>query len=229
MNKGLRPILFLTFLIALLSSCNVTKYLAEEEELLVKNEIKFPEGAKIEEKKDLKYELTTLYRQRPNDKWLFFFRVPAWTYIRLENSIQDTASENSVERSLRKLFRKRVAEPPSVFKEELAEATAANMLNFLRNRGYFDAKVEYFKANSFSIDVRDGMYFNPEKDQDLLGVPEKKISVTYYVEPNERYYIDSVRFFSKDSAVHQILQEISGTSFLKKEEPLDGRLYDKEV
>lgn len=229
MNKSLRIFILLGIVTATLCSCNVTKYLAEEEELLVRNEIKFAEEAVIEEKKELRYELTTLYRQRPNDKWLFFFRVPAWTYIRLENSTPDTTSENSVERSLRKLFRKRVAEPPAIYNATLAQNTADNMINFLRNRGYFDAKVEYFKDNSFSIDVRDGMYFDPENDQELLGVPEKKVSVTYLVEPNERYYIDSVSFFSTDTAVNQILQEISNASFLKKEEPLDGRLYDKEV
>ncbi|MEZ5055985.1 MAG: BamA/TamA family outer membrane protein [Saprospiraceae bacterium] len=211
------------------SSCNVTRYLKEDEELLVKNEIKFPKGEKLEEEKELRYELTTLYRQRPNDKWMFFFRVPAWTYIKLEKTVQDTAFENSVERSLRQLFEKRLAEKPSIFNEELAKNTADNMLNFLRNRGYFDAKVEYFKENSFAINVKDGMYFDPVQDQDLIDVPEKKVAVTYYVQPNARYYIDTIAFLSTDSAVNSILQEIAPETHLTPGEPLDGRLYDQEV
>ncbi|MEO6189975.1 MAG: POTRA domain-containing protein, partial [Saprospiraceae bacterium] len=88
----------------------------------------------INEELKLKSELSTLYKQKPNRRWLFIFRrEKIYSYLQKKNKSKV-------------LFRKtleKIAEPPSILNEDLILATENNIHNFMFNKGYFDVNVDH--------------------------------------------------------------------------------------
>ena len=101
--------------------------------------------------------------------------------------------------------RRVIAEEPAIFDQNLREATEQSMTHFLQHKGYFN-------ANVFS-----------ERD-----VHRKKVEVTYHVTPGTQFTIDSVKFYSSDTLIHRILQEISDESILKKGIGVNSESYERE-
>ena len=62
------------FLLLLLSSCGTKKYLDPGQRLLKKNQVRFESTEKIKDHRGLKYDLSTIYKQKPNEKFLRLFR-----------------------------------------------------------------------------------------------------------------------------------------------------------
>ncbi len=114
------------------ASCNTTKFLGEDEYLLTKNTIKFKGKVKPENKRSLKYELSTLYRQKPNTN--LFFIPREWFYFKTQDPNDTTRLDNWQRRVL--------AEPPSIYDPTLTQETAQDMLFLLADRGYYDARVD---------------------------------------------------------------------------------------
>ncbi|MEL6864350.1 MAG: BamA/TamA family outer membrane protein [Bacteroidota bacterium] len=117
-----------------LSSCGTNKYLQPGQTYLNKNKIDFTSNSKVKNKGNLKYELSTIYKQKPNSRFLFLFRTRLWFHHR-SSSPSDT---NAIKR-----FMRRVSEPPAIYDEESANRTAQSMQYYLQNKGYYDAKVTY--------------------------------------------------------------------------------------
>ncbi len=141
-------ILFLSF-----CGCNTTKYLGEDELLLVKNEIVLTHAKEVKNKGNLAYELKTLYKQRPNRR--FFFVVPRqWFYYRT-NQPGDT--------SLLKNLQRRWAEQPAVFRDTLALATRDQMSYYLNYLGHFQAKVGYEPVEMSRRRVQVRYYVEPRE------------------------------------------------------------------
>lgn len=135
----------------LLVGCNTTKYLGEGEMLLVKNEMVITDAKEIKNKGNLKYELETLYKQRPNTR--FFFVVPRqWFYYRT-NSPADTSGLKN--------WQRRRAELPAIFQDSLAEATRAQMVYYLNYLGHFRAEVSYEAVQRGEKKVRARYYVDP--------------------------------------------------------------------
>ena len=101
---------------------------------------------------------------------------------------------------------KTFGEKPAVYSSAAQLETVQSMENFLYNRGYFRARVDAIE--------------NSEKG---------KTEVIYYITPNTRYRIDTVRYLSRDTAVQRLLRDIQPDSYLQPGEPVDSRLYDAEV
>ncbi len=197
----------------LLTSCGISKHLSEDEFLLTENKIIFPEG-KIENNKLIKAELATLYKQTPNSNWLFFVKVPTNFYFWNERTERDSTEDTNLEAALRRLINKRIAEPPAIYQQKLAETTRDNMKFYLRNKGYFDAEV------SFSYQSK-----KPRK-KDVIP---KEVKVTYEVFPGKRYMSDSIVFVAKDSNILNILNRYKESSKFWGNKPIDSGLYDAEV
>lgn len=120
-------------LLLLLQSCGVRKYLDVDEYLLTKNSIKLRTVEKLDNKRRLKYELSTLYEQKVNGN---FFSVPReWFYYKIQSS-SDTTRFNNWQLRV-------IAEEPSIFDEDRAGSTAEAMQRYLRSKGFFDAEVFY--------------------------------------------------------------------------------------
>ncbi|MBX2927336.1 MAG: BamA/TamA family outer membrane protein [Saprospiraceae bacterium] len=119
------PLLFLT-------GCNTTKYLGEDELLLVENEIILTHAKEVKNKRNLNYELTTLYKQRPNKNWFFIPRE--WLHFKT-NKPEHTSKF--------KKFLRRQSEPPAIFSDSLAQVTEMQMTSYLNYLGHFQARVNY--------------------------------------------------------------------------------------
>ncbi len=122
----------------LFSSCGTTRYLNEDEQFLKKNKIYLKHAQGIHNKKKLKYDLSTVYAQRPNRN--FFFVTRRWFHYHIAAK-SDTTKFN-------KWVLKKLAEPPAIFDTTLTQKTLANMKALMSQKGYFDAEVTY-KINNF--------------------------------------------------------------------------------
>jgi outer membrane protein assembly factor BamA len=223
-TNSLFPGLFVFWLLALWSftACNVTKHLDKDKDppLLQKNslEIKSTKSLPLDVRTALQYELSSLYRQKPNELSLLAFRTPArlWFYYKFRDKPSKSA----------KWVMKKIAEPPAFFDESLSIRTANNLKNFMAQRGYFDA------TSTYSVEFRDrrfyygdDLYFNPATDS-LSS--HANAQVTYTLQLGPQYLIDTVQFISRDSNALKILREIAGKSTLKKGGVLDSRSFEAE-
>lgn len=173
----------------------------EDEAFLTKNTIEFAKGEKIKDKSEIYYELSTLYKQKPNNNLL---NIPwiskRWFWYRNQGPADTTRYDKFVLRQF--------AEEPAIFDDDLAYETAKNMQFYLQNRGWFNAEVNHTRN------------FNNKEQQ--------KVAVTYHVNPNRRYRTDSLNLLSKDARVEGILKNIKSETLLKPDTPVDGRLYEQE-
>ena len=118
-------------LLALCSSCSTKKFLGENEFLLKGNSIVLKDAKKIKNKRTLKYELSTLYKQQKNGK--FFFIPREWFYFKLQDPNDTTRFD--------RWKRRYIAEVPAIYDEDLTSQTEQSMLYYLQYQGYFDAQV----------------------------------------------------------------------------------------
>jgi len=200
------------------SSCKTRKYLKDGETFLKENEIVFTDKQNVDNWRNLKYELSTLAYQKPNSKvfWVprryFYYKVENPNKRKIERRARKDAKriakgKDKKKRNFSNWIRKSIAEEPAIYDKDQADATAKKMEQYLYERGYFNPKVE----------------FEPP-------VPKKqKTVVTYEVTTNERYYFDTLSYSSKDTAIHQILQEIKEESIIESGAPVDKTLYDGEI
>ena len=172
---------YITFAIAILivlGSCNTRKFLKENEVLLTKNTIVFDSKEKILKKRSLKKELETIYKQKPNSKRLGLIRTNLWLHYKTD-SLKNPSK-------FQKWLRRKIAEPPALYSDKIAEATANSMKFYLQNKGYFHADVTYDKT---------------------IKKRKKQAAVTYTVFPNVQYTIDSVFFNSPDPKIQRVLND----------------------
>lgn len=195
--------LLVTFiLLTAISACNTTKYLDSGEAFLSKNTIVLNKKPKIKERNALFYELETLYKQRPNDNLLNIPWISKRYFWYRNQAPSDTTK-------YKKWVLRQFAEKPAVFDDTKAYETAETMKFYLQNRGWFNAEVYHVK--------------NRKKKEG------QQVGVTYFVNPKERYLIDTVNFISKDKEVEKILKSIKSDTKLETEKPVDGRIYEQEV
>jgi outer membrane protein insertion porin family len=199
-------ILLLILASLLLGSCNTYKYLdpLQDQAYLVENEIQLKSEHKIKKKGNLKYELTTLYKQKANDDFLFF--VPRqWFYYNL----QDTIDKSDFIKGWKRWQMRQFGQEPSIFNRSLMESSEENMKYYLQHKGYFNADVEAFV--------------------EYQGKSEQKIKVIYQVTPGKQLLIDSVAYFSEDSLVQNIVRNDQENSFLKPGSPVEVQSYEQEI
>lgn len=184
----------------ILSSCNVTRHLdeAKGERLLVKNTLELQSEKKMgfSTRSALTSELTPYFRQKPNRRTLGFFYTRLWFYYKYRDRHSSLAS----------FINKRVANTPVIFDSLLAQRTAANFKNQMKQRGYFLAEASYSSKN----------------------IGAHKIKAIYHLKLGPRYFVDNVNFTSQDSLILPILQATAGESLIKPGVPLDARIFDQE-
>ncbi len=123
--------------IAFLTSCNTTKYLADNDELLVKNTVRLVDPKSIDNRVDVAYQLSTLSRQQPNDNFLFLF--PRESFYLKNSKPKDTTR-------IDRFLRNTLGQPPAVYKDSLSRVSAEDMASYLQRLGYFKASV-YHEAD----------------------------------------------------------------------------------
>ncbi len=196
-------ILTILFICGIASSCGTAKKLKTNETFLRKNNIVLKSNKRIRGKRNLKYELSTIIKQQPNSRFLWLFKTRLWAYNKTQAKIQATGDTTKWNRWVMKT----IAEPPSVYNEKIADATAQSMQYYLQHKGYNDAVVTDTVKHNYR---------------------RKKSYVTYTATLNNIYKIDSVQFLSKDSAILSIIKQYREGSFLKKGQPVSKEVFDKE-
>ncbi len=193
--------LFLCLLPILLSSfgCNINKHLKSDESLIKKNDIVIKSDNKVKNKRGLKYELSTIIKQKPNRNWLGMKRGRLKAYYKVQDPGDTTKFDN--------WLRRVIAEKPTLYNKQQVESTAQSMQYYLQHKGYNDAIVT---------------------DTVRHKRKRKRSIVTYTAYLNNIYKIDSVFFLSKDEKIKKILYENTEETLLKKGEPVSKSLFDKE-
>lgn len=200
MNSTIRYIFFVFFILILGTSCGTIKHLEEGETLLRKNKVVIKNKKNVDNYNTLIYELGTQTYQKPNSRFLGLPSMGPWYYYRME-SRQDTTWWT-------RFVNKNFVEPPAIYSQDDAESSASSMELMMRKKGYFNAKVEY--------------------ETKIKGLRKKKMHVKYNIDPGKRYYYDTVRYVSKDTAIQNILNEIQAESLIKRGAPVDDQLYQNE-
>ena len=120
----------LGLLTLLLASCNVTKYIDEDEELLTGQRVTLTKGSKVGSRSDVLYELSTLAKQEPNGNFLFLF--PREHFYLANSKPKDTTR-------IDRFLRGTIGQPPTLYSDSLSRRSAELMADFMRYRGYFNA------------------------------------------------------------------------------------------
>lgn len=179
--------------------CNVTKHLdtSKGERLLTKNSLEFKAEKKVSlsTATALRYEMGGLYRQQPNSAVLGQ-KLRLYIFYSVENKTSKTAG----------WLRKKVAEPPVIYDDQLARQTAENFKNFMAQRGYFNATCTYHT--------------------DTTSRYKAKTAYTLHLGP--RYEVSTVQFTTKDSVVMDLLPVIRRDTRIKPGIPVDVREFDAE-
>lgn len=124
-------------LAACLASCNTSKYLTGDEELLIGQKVIVEDPKAVTNKADLTYQLSTIAQQKPNGN--FFFLWPR-EYFYFTNSEPGDSSR------FNRFFRKTIGQPPAIYSDSLSRNSARDMEDFLFRQGYFNAQA-YHEAD----------------------------------------------------------------------------------
>lgn len=177
---------------ALLESCTGVKHLSEGEKYYSGADVKFETVESVEGKIDLKQDLIEILAPKPNTKILgsrpsvFFYHL---------------AGEPKKEKGFKNWLKYKVGSEPVLLKDTRPERTASQLTNYLLNKGFFNAGVEY------EIE---------EKDHEA--------SILYTVFPQRAYHLRNIRYPETSGVYAEVIAEI------QKETLLDsGMRYDLEA
>ncbi|NMM50456.1 translocation and assembly module lipoprotein TamL [Marinigracilibium pacificum] len=227
MNRLL--LIILPLITLLLSGCLGTRYLEDNEKLLVKNKIKGDVNIPNS-------DLEPVIIQKPNKKLpIVPFAIYVWFYEtgeryydveEIRNDRQELinkfdrkitqAEKEKRKNKLQNKKRKKVAkidkkleegnllmrwgEPLSIFDSTLANSSAKAIEQLLINKGYFKAEVKY------SVDTTSN---------------SKKVVATYNLEPGEQYMIRNIEYDIQDSTLSEMLKNQNEITRIKTGIPYD--------
>ncbi|WP_137090604.1 POTRA domain-containing protein [Mangrovivirga cuniculi] len=230
MNKY--NLIILPLITLLLSGCLGTRYLEDNEKLLVKNKIKGEVNIPNS-------DIEPVIIQKPNKKLpIIPFAIYVWFYetgeryydvdetleekqevIEKYNSRIEAAEKEKKKNKLQRKRRKKVSkidkkleegnllmrwgEPLAVYDSSLSETSAAAIEQLLKNKGYFNAKVDY------NIDTASN---------------NEKVTVTYELNPQARYLIRDVSYDIQDSTLKETLSKAEDIKNIKT-----GIAYDQAI
>lgn len=224
MKHNLTKISFLFGILLLILACDSTKRLAENEFLLVKNNIET--GIDTLSGSTLKPYLNL----KPNSK--FFFGIPLKLYVyNLAKPEPDTTFINWLtnkpkrEKRLKSFLSERQL-------KNLAE-TYININEGLKKNGQAPSKLSLEKIEKSKIILKSWYWnqgwFNAEVTHDIKrDSTAQKAEITYSIDPKQPYAIDSISYNIASIVADSIYQGIRNESFLQKNEQFNADNFDKE-
>ena len=124
------------FLILLLTNCSTTKFLNDNELLLIKNKIQ------IDNKKISKADIETYIQPKPNKK--LFGIIPFYLYVY-------NFANSGKERKFKNKIKEIVGEPPIVVNEQQIKHSIQQIRLFLKTKGYYYPQItDSIKINKFN-------------------------------------------------------------------------------
>lgn len=178
-------------LLLVLSACNTTKYLKEGEYLYRGAQIEVAKTPDGKSQKQLSVELGYLLSPQPNKKTLRLFRTKLWAYYQKQKH----------PKGIRGFIGKRFGETPVLFTPDAITKNKLQIENYLFNKGYFDAQVNY-----------DTTHYH------------KEIGVNYRVSPNAPYLYENIIFQTDSNQLGHLINRITGESLLK-----NGNAYNADL
>lgn len=180
-------------------ACGSTRHLKENEFLLRKNQIKLQTTKTYAGKTALKEALQSSVAQQHNTYLLGAFPVKTWWYNLRYKRYQSDTANFQI--------RSGMAEAPVVFDRHSIALSLMRMQNLLLNEGYFDAKL------SAKVDT----------------VAKKKVMVTYTVDAQEEYLVDTIQFVADSSLLQSVMQPIwESKTLVKQAIPYSNSLLSEE-
>jgi outer membrane protein assembly factor BamA len=204
------------------SSCNAVKYVSEDENLLTKNIIL------VNDKKNVDDEITDYVVQRPNqlvlgvpfplhfhnignknfesdfDQWKID-NLKAYNFTTKVFSEKQTRGLHNFKYNTHKWWLNN-GEEPVIFDSKKAAQTAENFMQHYHNEGYFNVKSHY----------------------DIEYLKNKKATVTYYVNTDKPYTLDTITYNIESKILDSIYLSQKEASFLKKGEQFKYSLFVNE-
>ena len=196
----------------LMSSCNTTKYLEEDQYLLKKNIITIETEADEKETGSLSSQLYYQKKQKPNRKWLWSFRARLWFYYKAQEHIESRTYIDTVGQvfirdtsSFYKSVLKRVSEPPSLYNQDIVDETTQSMQYHLNNKGFYDAKVtnEIKKKGKF-------------------------VKVYYKAVTGDLMRMREIKYSTDDENIKNAIPGLEEKSLLKTNAPLESKAFKQE-
>ena len=121
-----------------------------------------------------------------------------WYYYKNQDTIEGDV--------VREYTKKKIAEEPALIDRDKISKSAENMQNYLRNKkGFYNAIVTH--------DIR---------------IKSKRAYVTYQVQPQKQYIINSLTYNTLDPGIESIINEISEEALLKENAAIDAYTFDLE-
>jgi len=224
LKHNITKISFLFGILLIITACDSTKRLAEDEFLLVKNNIET--GVDTLSSSRLKPFLSL----QPNSK--FFLGIPLKLYIyntakpQPDSSFinwltkkpkrEERLSAFLSDKQLRNLAKsyvnlneglKKNGQAPSILSEEKIENSKKTLENWYWNRGWFNAKATH------------------EVERDSSS---KKATVTYKIKPNKPYIIDSISYNIESKSADSIYNSIKDESLIKTQQQFKTDNFNEE-
>jgi len=201
MKKNKTRVFNLCTLLALLiclQSCNVTKYLVEDESLYTGAEVVVKtDSLKNVNGKQLKQNLQTRVTPKPNTKFLGLY-IPLWFYL--------SNKEPKKEKGFRYWKKYQLGEPPVLEQDVDFEFNETLLKNYAQNRGYFDAEVEY-----------DTIKQHKKTSVQYIVQPDQQ-----YLLDTVKFEVDA------ESVLGNEISQLRQTSLLKKGKPFDLAIIQAE-
>jgi outer membrane protein assembly factor BamA len=178
----------LGILMILSGSCANMKYVPDNEYLLNNVDIK------IDNQDFDKDKLYSYIRQRENTRILGFLKFHLWLY-------------NLSKPGLKENWLKRTGEPPQVFNATLAEQSIDQLTIYLRNKGYYNARVDYTSQ---------------------IHEKSRKTDVRYNIQCGKQFLIENIIYEIPDSIIRRLFFEGYKPEHLRTGAPLDLEKLDNE-
>lgn len=170
----------------LLNACSNTRYLQQNQSLLTGSSVSIEGKLPSAEKNNLKNDLnsSSLMLQKPNQKVLGT-RLKVWLYNKKTYDKKSNWFWNLV-------LAERNLQAPVIFDSSKAAESAARMVSYLNNQGYFYATATY-KAD----------------------IKAQKADVTYQVNTGKNFVIRKILYDIPDTAIAKIVKDGENLSLLK--------------
>lgn len=184
-------------LLASLSGCSVNHHLAKDQYVLRKTNIKLKSNLGVSDKGILNDNLQILELQKPNTYLFNLFPYKVWLYNLSYKKYQKDTNNFQL--------RNKVVEKPVIFDSTLMRTSSLHMQSYLKNIGYFYAKVD-----------------------EKVKLSNQKAFVTYNVNTGINYVIDSVNYNVQDKEIAKIIPQLKKESLFTKATAYSNILASEE-
>lgn len=176
----------------ILWNCSATKHVPDGQYLVDKVSISIEDSTDVSSS-----ELYNYLRQIPNHKVLGFLKLQLATY---------NLSGNDTTKWYNKWFQK-LGQPPTIYDQDLTDASAKQLQLAMINKGYYDAKV--------SVDT-------------ITKPNKKKIQVNYSISAGKPHVVSSIKYEIPDSSIYKIVMNDTSLLTLKPGDLLNRNFLEAE-